>query len=341
MIIIIIIIYYYLLGYKLFGDDYKMKTHLINYYNKLSIIRNTDNKLKHDITNHKIIPLNIFQTWFTLNLSQGMKECVDSIKHLNPEFNYYLYDDAMCRQFIKDNFYKDVLNSYDSLIPGAYKADLWRYCILYTYGGIYLDIKFKPVNGFKFINLIDKEHFTMDVISHNITKNSWGLYNAFIITKKNNPILLKCIETIVNNVKNKYYGDNYLHPTGPALLGEIYFNSIDKKNLATMTQVSNQNKIHSIYPNSQLLDNPAHIHEDNDLNNVDLLHSVNISINYNYPIFANINLITYSHNLNIIYKNTIILKCYNNYRKDQYKDINNNNTPPHYSVLWKNRNIYK
>ena len=56
------------------------------------------------------------------------------------ELEYFLYDDDECSQYIKTNFSSDVLTSYNTLIPGAYRADLWRYCILYKYGGIYLDI---------------------------------------------------------------------------------------------------------------------------------------------------------------------------------------------------------
>ena len=301
LVFIFIIIYYYLLSYKLFGDNYKMKQIYINYYKKLVTLK-PNIVFKPSI---KIIPLNIFQTWFTLDLTTNMKESVDTIKQLNPEFNYYLYDDAMCRQFIKDNFHKDVLNSYDSLIPGAYKADLWRYCILYTYGGIYLDIKFKPVNGFKFINLIDKEHFTMDQVSYNIRKTSWGLFNGYMVTLPNNPILLKCIETIVNNVKNKYYGDNYLHPTGPGLLGEIYFNYV------------------------------------NNLDNVDSVVSFNANIQINNQLLLNINKINMYFNIYIIYNNTRILENYSYYRKDQSQCIDNKIIPIHYIKLWKKHNIYK
>ena len=55
----------------------------------------------------------------------------------------------MCREFIKNNFDLDILNAYDILKPGAFKADLWRCCILYIYGGIYLDIKYGCFAGFK------------------------------------------------------------------------------------------------------------------------------------------------------------------------------------------------
>ena len=46
--------------------------------------------------------------------------------------------------FIKENFDKTVLKAYNSIIPGGFKADLWRYCILYKYGGIYVDLDIIP-----------------------------------------------------------------------------------------------------------------------------------------------------------------------------------------------------
>ena len=163
----------------------------------------------------RIIPLDIYQTWHTKKLPKYMKKCVDSIKQCNPEFKHHLYDDIDCRNFIKDNFDNDVLYAYDSLIPGAYKADLWRYCILYKKGGIYLDIKYKCINGFKLLNLTDDEYLVKD--RYNILGKN-AIYNAFMICKAGNPKLLKCINKIVDNVKTKNYGKDALEITGPGLL---------------------------------------------------------------------------------------------------------------------------
>ena len=140
-----------------------------------------------------------------------MRERVELLKKQNPRFNHYLYDDNDCREFIKNNFKPDVLNAYDSLIPGAYKADLWRYCILFINGGIYLDIKYSPLNGFKFINLTESEHLVADI-------NNIGIYNALMVCLPRNEVLFKAIRQIVENVRNKYYGSNFLEPTGPNLL---------------------------------------------------------------------------------------------------------------------------
>ena len=164
---------------------------------------------------NNIIPLNIFQTWHTKQLPPMMLKNTEFIKQSNPAFNYMLFDDNDCREFIKNNFKVDVLNAFDTLIPGAYKADLWRYCVLYIIGGIYIDIKYIPINGFKFISLTEKEHWVLD-----IDKN--GIYNALIVAKPGNNILLQAINKIVYNVKHRYYGNSCLEPTGPLLLAKLF-----------------------------------------------------------------------------------------------------------------------
>jgi mannosyltransferase OCH1-like enzyme len=164
---------------------------------------------------NSIIPLKIHQTWHTKILPPLMEKNVELLKEQNPEFEHYLYDYDDCRNFISQNFEKEVVDAFDSLIPAAYKADLWRYCVLYVHGGIYLDIKYHCVNGFKLIELTNKEYFIRD-------RPFRCIYNALMITLPKNENMKKCIDQIVTNVKNKYYGTNALCPTGPALLGSFY-----------------------------------------------------------------------------------------------------------------------
>lgn len=171
---------------------------------------------------NNVVPLNIFQTWHSKKLPPLMENTVNTIKELNPKFNYRLFDDEDCRDFIANNFSSNVLNAFDNLIPGAYKADLWRYCVLYKLGGIYLDIKYRPTNGFKFINMTEKEHFVMD-------SDNEGVYNALMICKPGNQKLFNAIQKIVDNVKKRFYGTSALEPTGPLLLSK-FFTTEEKKN---------------------------------------------------------------------------------------------------------------
>ena len=83
-----------------------------------------------------------------------------------------------------------------------------------------MDIKYSCVNGFKFVDLTENEQFVRDYLVSNT-------YTALIVALSGNQILFKCIRQIVENVKNKYYGNSSLSPTGPALLGN-YFTQEEK-----------------------------------------------------------------------------------------------------------------
>jgi mannosyltransferase OCH1-like enzyme len=147
-----------------------------------------------------------------------MNRIVTKLINDNPEFTHHLCDDSECREFIKKNFDFKILYAYDCLIPGAYKADLWRYCILYKMGGIYVDIKFQCINGFKLIELTNKEHYVLD------RSKKLSIYNALLVCRKGNILLWKAIWKIALNVYNRYYGKSPLDPTGPVLLGNIILN---------------------------------------------------------------------------------------------------------------------
>jgi hypothetical protein len=205
-------------------------------FNNLKIIKSTNFKIKDSY--NSVIPLNIYLTWGTKKLPQKMKENVDRMKKVNPEFNIELFDDDDCREFIKKYFSEDILIAFDTLKPGAYKADLWRLCVLYINGGIYTDIKLNCINNFKFIALTEKEHFVID-IPNQWEKGEFGLYNALISSKPKNNLLLRCINKINENVKNKYYGFNNLYPSGPGLLGKEYIKML-KENVLTMESELNK-----------------------------------------------------------------------------------------------------
>ena len=164
---------------------------------------------------HPIFPLTIYQTWHTKRLPPKMRERVELLKRQNPRFEHRLFDDADCRAFIRDHFRPDVLDAYDALIPGAYKADLWRCCVLYIHGGIYLDIKFACVNGFRLIELTEQNHFVLDRMP------PLSIYNAVMACQKGHPLLWLAIRKIVENVADRFYGSSPLEPTGPLMLGKL------------------------------------------------------------------------------------------------------------------------
>ena len=198
-----------------------------------------------------IIPNVCYSCWHSSILPTKMRENYDNLIKQNPEMIFSLYDENMCRQFIYDNFDETVLHAYDTLCPSSYKSDLWRYCVLYKNGGIYLDIKYISVNNFKLLQLCTKEHFTLERIGHWGDKMH-GIYTALIAVKPENEILNKCISKIVQNVQNRDYGRNALYPTGPGLLGNIILGDEleNFKNMYNIELFANKLDMNIIYQNN-------------------------------------------------------------------------------------------
>ncbi len=168
--------------------------------------------VKKQTNNNSTIPHTVFQTWNTRNIPNHMYETIMNNVNENPTYDFYIFNDEECRDFIKQHFDEAVLMAFDTLKPGAYKADLWRLCVLYIHGGIYIDIKFKinkPLTSF-----LNDSAFVQDL-------GEDAIYQGFVISKKGEPILKEGIDKIVENVKNKYYGINFLSVTGPLMLGPI------------------------------------------------------------------------------------------------------------------------
>jgi len=168
----------------------------------ISTNKGIDTPLKYKKVANPVIPLHIYQVWHNKQeMPPSVRKSVRHIKHTNPEFEHHLFDEKECRAFIVEHFPSIVVQVYDGLIPHAIKADLWRYCVMYKLGGVYLDSKYYGIHGFKFIYFTDKEYFCQDT-----ERSMGGIYNALLICKPGNEKMLKCIYQLVDNWKNNYYG---------------------------------------------------------------------------------------------------------------------------------------
>jgi mannosyltransferase OCH1-like enzyme len=212
--IIIILCTLYIISYDIGTSETK-----VNEDSMFEMPRFIPRKVNNQTDIVSSVPLTIYQHWHTTMLPQKMKECVYKLIDMNPEFDYYLYDDKESLSFIKDNFDDDVIDAFNVLKPSAYKSDLWRYCILYTRGGVYLDIK---IYSLKPLLPIIKENPNIWVKDgNNDTCNNIGICNGFLVSPPKNPVFKECIDEIVKNCRLRVLGDSPLSVTGPCLLGKI------------------------------------------------------------------------------------------------------------------------
>lgn len=84
----------------------------------------------------------IHQTWKSWELlSERSLNNVRRISTANSATHqHWFWPDVACTELLQHNFDHRIGHLYRQLIPGAYKADVWRLCALYAFGGVYLDI---------------------------------------------------------------------------------------------------------------------------------------------------------------------------------------------------------
>ena len=152
------------------------------------------------INDKQKIPKNIFQTFKTKSLPPGMKKAQNSWKSLNPEYNYYFYDDNDISKYVSQfncngfSFSNNELQkAFNKIKPGAGKADMFRYLIIYDNGGVYMDIDTTCKTPLRY--WINSEDEMISGIGGRGDLHQWGL-----VYKKHHPFMKRAIENAVDNI---------------------------------------------------------------------------------------------------------------------------------------------
>ena len=145
---------------------------------------NNDNSNDKDILDK--IPKNIFQTWadHTFSDCRPMK-----IIEMNPNYNYWLFNDTEMEYFMnnimKDEFDGNLTKAFNLIddVNGAAKADIWRYAVLWKYGGVYID--FDAVCWKSFDDMIKSKTGSKFIVSF-AKQKEYNDLNRFLNLNTNN-----------------------------------------------------------------------------------------------------------------------------------------------------------
>ena len=181
------------------------------------------------------IPRILHQTYASARLPTALQGNVDGIRSRNPGWDCRLYDDAAIERFVADEYGPAVVARYDRISPayGAARADLFRYLVVYRYGGVYLDIKSGADRPFdEVLNAQDEFIVSQwDNAAGGLSEN-WALHPELkgvpggefqqwlVIARPAHPFLRAVIETVLGNIDryNPYrdgVGLNVIRVTGP------------------------------------------------------------------------------------------------------------------------------
>ena len=95
------------------------------------------------------IPRVVYQSWITdVDMPARMQANFDQWRTLNPEYTFVFFDDSQQAEWMRQNCQAGERDYYpawaDMLMPAA-RADLFRYCLMYVLGGLWVDMDVVPL----------------------------------------------------------------------------------------------------------------------------------------------------------------------------------------------------
>ena len=154
------------------------------------------------------IPRIIHQTWFediTLESYPQLYRLQNTWRGSGWEYRFYT--DDLAREYIQDNYPARFVKVFDSIVPGAYKADFFRYLVLYKEGGIYVDVDVMlNANLDSFITPELAFFAPIDAVG-SYADEHFCVWNGLLGSAPAHPILTNVIEWMVNLVPGR--GDMY------------------------------------------------------------------------------------------------------------------------------------
>lgn len=208
------------------------------------------------------IPLVVINTLKEYEINEFFfQEVIHPKIKMNPEFTFHFYDNNSIDIFLLQYFPTDVYNSYKKINPkfGACLSDFARYCLLYIYGGVYMDIKSDiKTNLYPLLKKYNRKN-TLLVSHWECTKNNLSkavnlhseilpfergeIQNwVFVVTPKH-PVLKLVIQEMIRLLD---YGKNgktkrfVLELTGPIMFSRVIHRCLQDENLKNQIVITDE-----------------------------------------------------------------------------------------------------
>ena len=141
-------------------------------------------------------PLNILQTWKTLELIPEHHNLVMQMRDHNPTAKNMFFTDQTINQFILMHY----PTYYETFVQFKYpiqRVDFFRYAAVYQYGGLYLDLDMEIDRSF---DDLDRSQAIFPLESSDPVTGKFVLGNYAFYAPAGHPFLLHIIHSIMNPI---------------------------------------------------------------------------------------------------------------------------------------------
>lgn len=158
----------------------------------------------------RLIPRIIHQTWYepvTKEKYPNMSRLIESFRQSG--WHYEFYDDDRAAQFLQAHFPPAVREAYDAILPGAFKADLFRYCVLLIMGGVYADMDIMLESNLDELIPPSVGFMTPQDTPGMTLGHRHCLWNGFLAAAPGHPFMAQTVQNVVNHARNRYTSVDY------------------------------------------------------------------------------------------------------------------------------------
>jgi hypothetical protein len=160
----------------------------------------------------------LHRIWECSHIPDRYHESIDSWRSYAPEMYVFLWTNRIREDYIFEKLGARELQLYQRLVPGAYRADFFKYLLMYYVGGYYSDLDASLLRNITTHGFL--ESGTTAAVDLNGPRLLPG---ALMISPSRDPVF-KCAmgEVLDHSAQRKYFDhkDASLDVTGPGVLGE-------------------------------------------------------------------------------------------------------------------------
>ncbi len=171
------------------------------------------------------IPRVIFQFWHDKHaIPPEYARAFACNRENNPHFDFNLIDDAFVNALLREHFDGLLVDLYRLNRIPASRCDMARLAVLYHYGGIYLDASLKLRGSLDPIaDATSETAFLMrdDMPKYQANPSHAHLWNGLIISRKQSPLIGRCLFEITQTLTSGRYNTDVLNATGPGVINRV------------------------------------------------------------------------------------------------------------------------
>lgn len=189
------------------------------------------------------IPCIIHQTWKTHTLMAPQKYYAESWRTMNPGCEYHLWNDTEIAALALAKSPDIIWPIWEGFTP-VEKADIFRYLVLWSYGGYYADADVEPAKaiadwevpedtsllvGYEFGHRFPEWQRAEIKFGRTEQFQQW-----FIVSAPQNPVLLRCLQMIRERFTWKI--QSTLDLTGPGVFSDAVHEFLEQNTEGALTQ---------------------------------------------------------------------------------------------------------